>query len=147
MSLTLRWPREEEEEEFVRAHRATSPEVPTFLHHYEEGMSLRRYLEVLADRHAVLLGVEVRLRSLRLGWRYVGYGHRRRLYEVSSRAATTHVQRHAEVLRSIWPCCRSGQILREYVQDDASGDCVGGWGRNNLGLRAMNRRIELARKE
>ena len=50
MSLTLRWPREEEEEEFVRAHRATSPEVPTFLHHYEEGMSLRRYLEVLADR-------------------------------------------------------------------------------------------------
>jgi predicted acetyltransferase len=46
----LRWPREQEEEEFLRAHRATSPEVPTFLHHYEEGMSFRRYLEILAEQ-------------------------------------------------------------------------------------------------
>ena len=48
--LTLRRPREDEEEEFLRAHRATSPEVPSFLHFYEEGMPFRRYLEVLADR-------------------------------------------------------------------------------------------------
>ena len=48
--LTLRWPREEEEEEFLRAHRATSPDVPTFLHYYTEGMPFRRYLEVLAER-------------------------------------------------------------------------------------------------
>jgi predicted acetyltransferase len=48
--LTLRRPREDEEEEFFRAHRATSPEFPSFLHHYQEGMPLRRYLEVLAER-------------------------------------------------------------------------------------------------
>ena len=48
--LTLRWPREDEEEEFLRAHRATSPEVPSFLHHYTEGMSFGRYLEVLAEQ-------------------------------------------------------------------------------------------------
>jgi predicted acetyltransferase len=39
----------DEEEEFLRAHRATSPEVPNFLHHYDEGMPLARYLEVLAQ--------------------------------------------------------------------------------------------------
>ena len=48
--LTLRLPVEDEEEEFLRAHRATSPVVPSFLHHYEEGMPLRRYLDVLAER-------------------------------------------------------------------------------------------------
>lgn len=48
--LTLRRPREDEEEEFLRAHRATSPEVPSFLHYYKEGMPFRRYLEVLADQ-------------------------------------------------------------------------------------------------
>ena len=48
--LTLRRLREDEEEEFLRAHRATSPEVPSFLHYYEEGMPFRRYLEVLEER-------------------------------------------------------------------------------------------------
>ena len=48
--LTLRRPNEDEEEEFLLAHRATSPEVPSFLHYYEEGMSFRRYLEVLAEQ-------------------------------------------------------------------------------------------------
>lgn len=48
--LELRWPREEEEEEFLRAHRATSPEVPSFLHYYEEGMAFPRYLEVLEEQ-------------------------------------------------------------------------------------------------
>ena len=47
-ALALRLPTEREEEEFLRAHRATSPEVPHFLHYYEEGMPLTRYLEVLA---------------------------------------------------------------------------------------------------
>jgi predicted acetyltransferase len=32
------------------AHRATTPEVPQFLHHYQEGMSFSRYLEVLHQR-------------------------------------------------------------------------------------------------
>src|SRR5262249_33632696 len=50
MELVLRVPKESEEEEFLRAHRATSPTAPQFLHHHEEGMSLRRYLEVLAER-------------------------------------------------------------------------------------------------
>lgn len=48
--LTLRRPREDEENEFLRAHRATSPEVPSFLHYYVEGMPFRRYLEVLAEQ-------------------------------------------------------------------------------------------------
>src|ERR1044071_4822529 len=47
-ALVLRLPTEGEEEEFFRAHRATSPEVPHFLHYYQEGMPLSRYLEVLA---------------------------------------------------------------------------------------------------
>ena len=46
----LRLPRQDEEGEFLRAHRATTPEVPHFLHHYEEGMSLGRYLEVLHEQ-------------------------------------------------------------------------------------------------
>jgi predicted acetyltransferase len=49
-NLTLRWPRADEEEEFMRAHRATSPDIPSFLHYYTEGMSFRRYLEVLAEQ-------------------------------------------------------------------------------------------------
>ncbi len=47
--LTLRLPRADEENEFLRAHRATSPETPSFLLGYEEGTSLARYLEMLAD--------------------------------------------------------------------------------------------------
>lgn len=47
MNLTLRLPREDEESEFLRAHRATSPDVPSFLHFYSEGMSLSHYLHVL----------------------------------------------------------------------------------------------------
>lgn len=49
--LILRLPREDEEQEFLRAHHATSPEVPSFLHSYQEGMSFRRYLDLL-DAHA-----------------------------------------------------------------------------------------------
>jgi predicted acetyltransferase len=48
--LTLRLPMEDEEHEFLLAHRATSPEVPSFLHDYKEGMPFRQYLELLADR-------------------------------------------------------------------------------------------------
>jgi len=48
--LRLRLPRQAEEEEFLRAHRATSPEVPYFLHFYKEGMLFSRYLEVLAEQ-------------------------------------------------------------------------------------------------
>jgi predicted acetyltransferase len=50
MDLVLRVPGSSEEPEFLRAHRATSESVPTFLHYYEEGMSFGRYLEVLAER-------------------------------------------------------------------------------------------------
>lgn len=45
--LVLRLPRQDEEQEFLRAHRATTPEVPNFLHYYEEGTPLARYLDVL----------------------------------------------------------------------------------------------------
>jgi predicted acetyltransferase len=47
--LVLRRPTLDDEDEFLRAHRATSPDAPQFLHHYEDGMSLARYLAVLAD--------------------------------------------------------------------------------------------------
>jgi predicted acetyltransferase len=50
VDLTLRLPREDEEEEFLRAHAATSPGSPSFLHYYQEGMPFRRYLEVLAEQ-------------------------------------------------------------------------------------------------
>jgi predicted acetyltransferase len=48
--LVLRRPRHDEHDEFMRAHHATTPEVPNFLHYYDEGMSLARYLEVLDER-------------------------------------------------------------------------------------------------
>jgi predicted acetyltransferase len=48
--LTLRLPGEDEEEEFLRAHHATSPDVPYFLHYYKEGMPFRRYLEILSEQ-------------------------------------------------------------------------------------------------
>jgi predicted acetyltransferase len=47
MALALRLPQENEEQEFLRAHRATTPEVPSFLHFYQEGMPFARYLELL----------------------------------------------------------------------------------------------------
>ena len=50
MDLVLRVPGPSEEAEFLRAHRATSPSARNFLHHYQEGMSFRRYLEVLAEQ-------------------------------------------------------------------------------------------------
>ena len=45
--LELRLPRLDEEQEVLRAHRATTPEVPNFLHYYEKGMAFARYLEIL----------------------------------------------------------------------------------------------------
>ena len=50
MDIILRVPTHSEEAEFLRAHRATSPGAPNFLHYYEEGMPFRRYLEVLAEQ-------------------------------------------------------------------------------------------------
>lgn len=50
MDLVSRVPRQSEEAEFLLAHRATSPSVRHFLNYYEEGMSFRRYLEVLAEQ-------------------------------------------------------------------------------------------------
>lgn len=50
VDLILRPLREDDEDEFLRAHRATSPGYPTFLHHYEEDMPFRRYLEILAEQ-------------------------------------------------------------------------------------------------
>jgi predicted acetyltransferase len=50
MDLVLRVPGPSEEQEFLRAHRATSPSVGNFLHYYEEGMPFQRYLDVLAEQ-------------------------------------------------------------------------------------------------
>lgn len=49
-TLELRLPCLHEEHEFLRAHYATTPDVPNFLHYYDEGMPFARYLEVLRER-------------------------------------------------------------------------------------------------
>jgi len=49
-TLVLRRPRLDEEDEVMRAHRATTPEVPRFLHHFDEGMPFDRYLAVLDEQ-------------------------------------------------------------------------------------------------
>jgi predicted acetyltransferase len=48
--LVLRAPVADDEQEFLRAHRATSPGYPSFLHYYQPGMSFQRYLQVLDDQ-------------------------------------------------------------------------------------------------
>jgi hypothetical protein len=48
--LTLRLPRENEEDEFLRAHRGHFAGSPVFPAFYKEGMPFRRYLEVLAEQ-------------------------------------------------------------------------------------------------
>jgi predicted acetyltransferase len=47
----LRLPRLDEGAELLRAHRATSPTFPGFLHYYEEGMPFDRYLDRLAQQN------------------------------------------------------------------------------------------------
>ena len=47
--LILRLPTEDDASEFLRAHHATSPGVPSFLHFYDDGISLAEYLQVLAS--------------------------------------------------------------------------------------------------
>jgi predicted acetyltransferase len=48
--LELRLPRLDEETEFLRAHHATTPDAPNFLHYYQEGMRFADYLAVLAQQ-------------------------------------------------------------------------------------------------
>ena len=48
--ITLRLPRDHEESEFLLAHAATSPDTPSFLHGYRDGMPFESYLAVLAER-------------------------------------------------------------------------------------------------
>lgn len=48
--LELRWPRPDEEAEFLRAHRATTPGYPTFLHYHDEGMPFAAYLQRLREQ-------------------------------------------------------------------------------------------------
>lgn len=49
--LELRLPRLDEEQEFLHAHRETTPGWPTFLHGYDEGMPFAIYLASL-EQHA-----------------------------------------------------------------------------------------------
>ncbi|NQW30195.1 MAG: hypothetical protein HQ472_06765 [Ignavibacteria bacterium] len=48
-TLTLRPLNIGDEQEFLSAHRATSPDFPNFLHYYEEGMEFGKYIERLAE--------------------------------------------------------------------------------------------------
>lgn len=51
--LILRYPREDEESEFLRAHAAAASDTlsPTkFLHYHQDGMPFKRYLQVLAEQ-------------------------------------------------------------------------------------------------
>jgi hypothetical protein len=56
LDLVLRRPTEDEEREFLRAHRGASPGYPSFLYNYEPGMPFRQYLEVLADQEQGING-------------------------------------------------------------------------------------------
>lgn len=49
-TLVLRRATLGDEEAVMRAHRATSSDVPNFLHYYQEGMPFGRYVEIL-DEH------------------------------------------------------------------------------------------------
>ena len=49
VALELRLPTPNEEPEFLRAHHATTPGTPSFLHYYQEGMPFARYLDVLGQ--------------------------------------------------------------------------------------------------
>src|SRR5262245_21756364 len=49
-TLELRLPRIDEEQEFLGANRATTPDVPNFLHSYDAGMSFAHYLELLGQQ-------------------------------------------------------------------------------------------------
>ena len=48
--VELRLPRLDEEQEFLRAHRETTPDWPTFLHDYHEGMTFAVYLASLEQQ-------------------------------------------------------------------------------------------------
>jgi predicted acetyltransferase len=48
--LLIRRAKLDDEGEFMRAYRATAPEVPYFIHYYEDGMSFSRYLDILGER-------------------------------------------------------------------------------------------------
>ena len=48
--VELRYPDPADDAELRRAHRAALPELPTFLHLYADGMTVRRYVEVLEAR-------------------------------------------------------------------------------------------------
>jgi len=48
--LELRLPRPDEKAEFLRAHRATTPGCPTFLHYHDEGMAFAAYLQRLREQ-------------------------------------------------------------------------------------------------
>jgi predicted acetyltransferase len=52
VTLDLRLPRPDEEDELLRAYHAAaaSDDMPMFLHYYRDGMSLHEYLAVLADQ-------------------------------------------------------------------------------------------------
>lgn len=53
LNLLLRLPQENEEQEFLHAYHATSPDYPDsphFLHYHTKGMTFGRYLEVLAEQ-------------------------------------------------------------------------------------------------
>ena len=91
--LTLRRPREDEEEEFLRAHHATSPEVPTFLHYYEDGMPFRGYLEVLAEQQH---GVNLPANHVPSTFLFAFVGHR-----IVGRAEATALAETPTVIRDL----------------------------------------------
>ncbi|MBP6716864.1 MAG: GNAT family N-acetyltransferase [Acidobacteria bacterium] len=55
LPLTLRLPTVHDEAAFWRAHEATSPAHPSFLHHYTEGMSFEAYRDTLAAHEPAFL--------------------------------------------------------------------------------------------
>ncbi len=52
--FTIRLPSLDEEPEFDRARRSIPADNPTFLHHYQPGMPLRQYLDVIENHRTAL---------------------------------------------------------------------------------------------
>ncbi|MFT3754621.1 MAG: GNAT family N-acetyltransferase [Pseudoxanthomonas sp.] len=48
--LELRFPRLDEEAQFLRAHHTTTPDYPNFLHYHAEGMDFATYLQTLREQ-------------------------------------------------------------------------------------------------
>jgi predicted acetyltransferase len=103
---------------FMRAHRATSPEVPDLLHYYKEGMPFSRYLELFAFIAARIVGrVSIRHSLNEFLWRvgeHIGYvvvpEFRRRGYATTILRLSIQIAREKLGIKRILVTCDDDNI-------------------------------------